>query len=47
MATVLERLKDAGVVTFAYHLDLYMAIEERWAEYKDSVYMNGLDHFSQ
>ncbi len=43
MAQVLTILRERGVPSFAYHLDLYMGIG-RWREYQGHDYM-GLDHF--
>lgn len=44
MGEVLEILKNRGVPTIAYHLDLYMGLE-RWKEYETSPYLNKLQHF--
>lgn len=44
MSDVLAQLRDAGVPSLGYHLDLYMAID-RWNQYKDSVYFTEIDHF--
>lgn len=44
MEQVLDTLKDKGIPTLAYHLDLYMGIE-RWNEYKNSPYLNKIQHF--
>lgn len=45
MGDVLDVLKTMGKPTVAYHLDLYMAIPGRWAEYQSSEYMNKIQHF--
>lgn len=44
MKQILSILKDRGVPTIAYHLDLYMGLE-RWKEYEKSSYMNNLQYF--
>lgn len=44
MDEVLDILRERGIPTLAYHLDLYMGIE-RWREYRYSPYMNKLQHF--
>lgn len=44
MIEVLDILREKGIPTLAYHLDLYMGIE-RWKEYKNSPYINKLQHF--
>jgi len=44
MEQVLDTLRERGIPTLAYHLDLYMGIE-RWNEYKNSPYLNKLQHF--
>lgn len=43
MKQVLEKLKERGVPTIAYHLDLYMGLE-RWKEYENSDYFK-VSHF--
>ena len=43
MEIVLQKLREAGVPSFAYHLDLYMPLE-RWREYEDAPYFK-VDHF--
>ena len=44
MSQVLLALRNGGIPSVGYHLDLYMAID-RWNQYKDSVYFTELDHF--
>lgn len=44
MGEVLDILRDKGIPTLAYHLDLYMGIQ-RWKDYENSPYMNKLQHF--
>ena len=44
MEEVLDILREKGIPTIAYHLDLYMGIK-RWDEYKNSPYLNKLQHF--
>lgn len=44
MPQVLERLKEAGIPTVAYHLDLYMGIS-RWKEYENDPYLRNLQYF--
>lgn len=44
MAEVLSALRERGVPSFAYHLDLYMGIG-RWREYQQHEYMKLVDHF--
>lgn len=39
MDLVLDKLREAGIPSIAYHLDLYMGIE-RWKEYETSPYMH-------
>lgn len=43
MIEVLERLRQKGIPSVAYHLDLYMGLE-RWNEYQDHEYFK-VDHF--
>lgn len=43
MDTVLEKLREAGIPSMAYHLDLYMPLE-RWREYEGATYFK-VDHF--
>lgn len=43
MTHVLQRLKERGVPTVAYHLDLYMGLK-RWQDYENSPYMQ-VQHF--
>ncbi len=45
MDNVLKELRKLKIPSFAYHLDLYMPLPERWAQYKDSSYFKGLDYF--
>lgn len=40
----IQFLKDKGVPTFGYHLDLYMGLE-RWKEYSSGSYIAQLDYF--
>ena len=44
MERVLDTLREKNIPTIAYHLDLYMGIE-RWNDYKNSPYLNRLQHF--
>lgn len=44
MADVLDILKERGVPTAAYHLDLYMGIS-RWKEYENDPYLKKLQYF--
>lgn len=44
MKKVLYRLKQANIPTVTYHLDLFMNIE-RWDKYKESSYINNIQHF--
>lgn len=44
MEQVLDILREKGIPTLAYHLDLYMGIE-RWNEYKNSPYLNKIQYF--
>lgn len=44
MPQVLEKLKEAGIPTVAYHLDLYMGIS-RWKEYENDPYLRDLQYF--
>ena len=43
MKEIIAKLKEAGIITISYHLDLYMGIN-RWNEYKDSEIFD-LDYF--
>jgi len=43
MDTVLRKLREAGIPSFAFHLDLYMGLE-RWKEYENATYFK-VDHF--
>lgn len=45
MGEVLEILKRKNIITLAYHLDLYMPLKERWQQYVNDPYFNGLQHF--
>lgn len=45
MDIVLKQLRTLNIPSVAYHLDLYMPLSERWQEYKDSAYMNGIEYF--
>lgn len=40
----LQWLKERGIVTFGFHLDLYVGLE-RWKEYSAGKYIAQLDHF--
>jgi len=42
---VLSNLKNSGVVTLTYHLDLFYGIPQRFSEYLQHPYMNDLDYF--
>jgi len=44
MTDTLKQLRESGVKTVAYHLDLYMGLE-RWREYATDPYLNGLEYF--
>jgi hypothetical protein len=43
MATVLQTLRERGIPSFAYHLDLYMGLR-RWRDYEGHDYLK-VDHF--
>jgi hypothetical protein len=45
MKEVLQELREHGVPSFTYHLDLYLALPDRLAQYKDSPYFNNIDYF--
>lgn len=45
MSDVLASLKLDGIPTMTYHLDLYLALPERKAEYENSSYFRDLDYF--
>lgn len=45
MERVIQVLRDRSIPVVSYHLDVYMAIPERWARYRNDPYMMGLDHF--
>ena len=44
MSEMLSRLKDNGIPSVAYHLDLYMGLE-RWKEYEDDPYIRDVEYF--
>jgi hypothetical protein len=44
MADVLARLRQAGIPSVAYHLDLYMPLGDRWREYQHDAYFK-VEHF--
>lgn len=44
MHRTLSTLRDAGVPSISYHLDLYMGLR-RWTQYRNDPFLMGLDHF--
>lgn len=45
IAEVIEQLRWHEIPIVAYHLDLYMPIPDRWAQYQRDPYMRLVDHF--
>jgi hypothetical protein len=44
MGHTLTRLREVGVPSISFHLDLYMGLQ-RWQQYKSDPFLMGLDHF--